>query len=358
MAHLPLTPTKRIQRIVAVAVASAVAAFGLAACSPGAAAGGSSEELRLGYFPNITHALPLLGVSNGDFQQALGATKLTTQTFNAGPAAIEAVLSGAVDATYIGPNPAINAFARSKGEAVRIVSGATSRGAQFVVKPEVTESNLQGKTFATPQLGNTQDVALRFWLKDRGLDAPISGQGNVNVVPTENSQTLELFKKGDIDGAWVPEPWASRLVIEGQGKVLVNEPDLWPNGQFVTTHLLVSTAYLEKNPTQVKALLAGELAVLQKIEDQPIVARDEVNAALDALTSKPLAPAVLERSWENLEITVDPIASSLKTDQEHAVAVGIADEVDLQGIYDLRLLNQLLKAAGKKPVSAGGLGQE
>lgn len=358
MKHQRQSPTKLIQRIIAVAVACAAAAFGLAACSSGSSASGSSNELRLGYFPNITHALPLLGVSNGEYQKALGDTKLTTQTFNAGPSAIEALLSGAIDASYIGPNPAINAYAKSNGSAVRIISGATSRGAQFVVKKDVTENNLKGKTFATPQLGNTQDVALRYWLKEKGLSAPTQGQGDVNILPTENAQSLELFKKGDIDGAWVPEPWASRLVIEGSGKVLVNEPDLWPNGEFVTTHLLVSTEYLENNPDKVKALLQGELAVLNQIEKDPKASREAVNQALDQLTSKPLKPEVLERAWGNLKVTLDPIASSLKTDQEHAVAVGIADEIDLKGIYDLRILNGLLKEAGKKPVSAGGLGQE
>lgn len=222
----------------------------------------------------------------------------------------------------------------------------------------MAESNLKGKTFATPQLGNTQDVALRFWLKEKGLSAPTTGQGDVNILPTENAQTLELFRKGDIDGAWVPEPWASRLVIEGGGKVLVNEPDLWPNGEFVTTHLLVSTKYLESHPDQVKALLQGELNTLEQIEAQPEQSRDAVNSALDGLTGKALDPKVLARAWDNLSITLDPIASSLKTDQEHAVAVGIADEIDLTGIYDLRILNELLKTKGEKPVSAGGLGQE
>lgn len=357
MESQPQSLTKLIQRIIAVAVACAAATFGLAACSSGSSSSGADNELRLGYFPNITHALPLLGVSSGEYQKALGETKLTTQTFNAGPSAIEAVLSGAIDASYIGPNPAINGYAKSKGTAIRIVSGATSRGAQFVVNPSITEGNLRGKTFATPQLGNTQDVALRYWLKEKGLSAPTTGQGDVNILPTENAQSLELFKKGDIDGAWVPEPWASRLVIEGKGKVLVNEPDIWPNGEFVTTHLLVSTEYLERNPEKVKALLQGELAVLNQIETDPAASREAVNAALDSLT-KPLAPKVLERAWGNLQVTLDPIASSLKTDQEHAVAVGIADDVDLNGIYDLRILNDLLKAAGKKPVSAGGLGLE
>lgn len=319
---------------------------------------GDAAELRLGYFANLTHALPLLGVANGQYQEALGDTVLTTQTFNAGPTAVEALLSGAIDATYIGPNPAINAFAQSNGEAVRIVSGATSGGAQFVVQPDVTQEALNGRTFSTPQLGNTQDVALRFWLQEQGLSAPRSGGGDVNVLPTENATTLDLFTKGEIDGAWVPEPWASRLVVEGGGKVLVDEADLWPGGEFVTTHLIVATDYLERHPETVAKLIRGELATLATIEANPEGSRDAINTALAGLTGKALEPEVLTRAWPNLNLTVDPIASSLRVDQEHAEAVGLSKPVDLTGIYDLRILNAELTAAGQPTVSAGGLGQE
>lgn len=346
----------------------AICALLLAACSgssavepEGAAASGSAAEapeLRLGYFANLTHALPVLGVANGTFQENLGSTKLTTQTFNAGPSAVEALLSGAIDATFIGPNPAINAFAKSDGEAIRIVSGATSGGAQFVVQPDVTEDNLRGRTFATPQLGNTQDVALRYWLQQKGLSAPKSGGGDVEVLPTENATTLDLFTKGDIDGAWVPEPWASRLVVEGGGKVLVDEADLWPGGQFVTTHLIVSTEYLAKYPGTVAKLVRAELATLAEIEANPEASRDATNAALEELTGKALKPEVLARAWPNLTLTVDPIASSLEADQQHAEAVGLAEPTDLTGIYDVRILNAELAAAGRPTVDVGTLGQQ
>ncbi len=361
--------TRPIRTHVFAALVAVLALLGLTACSSasGAAPQAASPlvtgeapapELRLGYFANLTHALPVLGVSDGVYQEKLGATKLSTQVFNAGPAAIEALLSGAIDAAYVGPNPAINAFQKSDGAAVRIVSGATSGGAQFVVKPEVTTENLKGRTFATPQLGNTQDVALRFWLKEKGLSAPKAGGGDVNIQPSENSTTLDLFKKGDIDGAWVPEPWASRLVTEGGGKVLVDEASLWPNGQFVSTQLIVSTDYLYKHPGTVARLLAGELATADQIAAQPLPSRDATNAALQQLTGKALSPEVLARAWANLTVTVDPIAASLQADQQHAEAVGLTQPIDLKGIYDLRLLNAELTAAGKPTVSAGGLGPE
>ena len=350
---------RSLKAVFAGVIGVALSATALTACSSGSAAD-STPTLRLGYFANLTHALPVLGVSNGQIQQALGSTKLETQTFNAGPAAIEALNSGAIDATFIGPNPAISAWTQSNGSAIKIISGATSGGAEFVVKPGITATaaSLKGKTFASPQLGNTQDVALRYWLKQKGLSAPKEGGGDVNVAPQENAQTLDLFKQGKIDGGWLPEPWASRLVQEGGGQVLVNEKDLWPNGQFVTTHLIVSQKFLDQNPGQVKALLQGVVNTLNTVQANPVQARSDVNAALKTLTGKALDETVLARSWDNLKITVDPIASSLQTDLEHAADVGISKSADLNGIYDLSILNSILTAAGKAPVSAGGLGKQ
>ena len=315
-------PRRGIRRVLTAVAALAVGATALTAC--GTSGSGSSEPtVRLGYFANLTHALPVLGVSNGQLQQALGSTKLETQTFNAGPAAIEAVNSGAIDATFIGPNPAISSWTQSAGSAIKIVAGATPGGAEFVVKPDITDSpdSLRGKTFATPQLGNTQDVALRYWLKQKGLSAPKEGGGDVYVAPQDNAQTLDLFKQGKVDGGWLPEPWASRLVQEGGGKVLVNEKDLWPKGQFVTTHLIVSQKFLESSPDKVKALLQGVVNTLNTVQANPIKAKADVNAALKTLTGKALDETVLARSWDNLTITVDPIASSLHTDLDHAVDV-------------------------------------
>lgn len=363
MTSMTRSAQRRRPRLLVVLVALLLTAATATGCSGAAASdspapNGEAAELRLGYFANLTHALPVLGVADGQYQQALGGTKLTTQVFNAGPAAVEAVLSGAVDAAYIGPNPAINAFSKSDGEAIRIVAGATSGGAQFVVKPEVTTDNLKGRTFATPQLGNTQDVALRYWLQQQGLTAPTAGGGDVNVQPMENSTTLTQFKAGAIDGAWLPEPWASRLVLEGGGKVLVDEASLWPNGEFVTTQLIVATPFLQKYPATVSKLLEGQLATQATVEKDPAAAQAATNAALEQLSGKALSPEVLARSWPSLKLTVDPIASSLRADQEHAVSVGLAKPVDLAGIYDLRLLKELLTAAGRPTVSDAGLGSK
>ena len=243
--------------------------------------------VRLAYFPNVTHATAIVGVEKGIFAEKLGANKLETKIVNAGPDAVTAILSGAIDASYIGPNPTINAFSQSNGEAIRIVSGATSAGALLVVKPEINSAaDLKGKKVATPQLGNTQDVALRYWLKQQGLKTDAQGGGDVSVVPQDNAQTLETFKSGAIQGAWVPEPWATRLIQEGGGKVLVDEKTLWPNGQFVTTHLIVATKFLKDHPDAVKRLIEGQVAANDYIAKNPDDAKKVVNDGITKYTGK------------------------------------------------------------------------
>ena len=351
--------SSRTVRALALAATALIATTALTACGgddkDSAAAGSGSAEasaIRLGYFPNITHAPALIGVNKGFFQEALGSTKLEAKTFNAGPAALEALLSGAIDATYIGPNPAINGWSQSKGQALKIIAGSTSAGAGLVVKAGITTAaDLKGKKIATPQLGNTQDVALRAWLKQNGLNADAQGGGDVSILPQDNSTALQAFAQGAIDGAWVPEPYFSRLQLESGGKVLVNEKDLWPNGQFVTTHLIVSQEFLKKYPGTVKKLLQGHLKSLDYIKTSNADAQKAANAQLEALSGKPLKDNVLAAAFGNLSFTADPIASSLYTSAQHAQDVGLLKPVDLKGIYDLGPLNELLKAAGQPEVS-------
>ena len=343
----------------AAATAAASSAAGSAEGSA-AAAGTAAETLRLGYFPNVTHASAVLGVKDGTFQDALGDTKLETSTFNAGPAAIEALLSGAIDATFIGPNPAINAFVKSNGDALRIVAGATDNGAALVVKPEINgPEDLKGKTLATPQLGGTQDVALRKWLLDNGLKVQTTGGADLDIVNQENAQTLDLFKSGEIDGAWLPEPWSSRLVLEAGGKTLVDEKTLWPDEKFQTTILISSRQFLADHPETIEALIKGEVAQTEAIAADPAKAQTDLNAAIGELTGKPLADTTIQAAFANIEPTWDPLAGTLNTIAANGVEAGTLTEVpDLKGIYDLTALNKVLVAAGKPPVSASGLGQE
>ena len=346
----------RFPRIVALLLV-AVALLATAACGgdPAPAAEGGEEDerpttLRLGYFPNITHATAIAGVERGIFEEALGDDELEVTTFNAGPAAVEALFSGAIDATYIGPNPAINAFVQSKGEAIRIISGATSGGAALVVRPGIDDiEDLRGKKIATPQLGNTQDVALRHHLKSVGIETTKEG-GDASIVPQENAQTLDTFTSGAIQAAWVPEPWATRLVNEGGGKVLLDEKELWPEGEFVTTHLVVRTEFLEEHPDTVRRLLDGQVAANAFVNDDTAEAQKVVNAGIAKITGKPLGEATLTGAWKSLRFTNDPIAASLAVSAEHATAVGLLDEADLDGIYDLDLLNAALQAAGEPAV--------
>ena len=315
--------------------------------------GTPAAELRLGYFPNVTHATAVYGDAAGIFADTLGDTRLSIQTFNAGPSAVEALFAGALDATYIGPNPAINAFVKSQGEAVRIVTGATSGGASLVVRPGITRvEDLRGTRIATPQTGGTQDIALRHYLDENGYQVDQTGAGDVTVLAQENPVTLTAFQAGDLDGAWVPEPWASRLVLEGGGTVLVNERDLWPGGDFVTTHLIVRTDFLREHPDTVRRLVAGSVESNRQINADPAKAKKVVNAALDQLTGKPLKPEILDRAFAQIRPTDDPVASSLATSAQHAFATGLVKEADLTGIYELDLLREVLG----RDVDDAGLG--
>ncbi len=357
--------------------ASAVAALCLtAACATAATTGSSTPvaadgpasasttgtpatELRLGYFANVTHTTPIVGVAKNFFAQKLGSTKLSTQVFNAGPAEMTALLGGKLDAAYVGPSSALNAWVKSNSGGLVIVAGAESAGAELVVRPAVkSPADLKGKSIASPQLGNTQDVALRSWLKQQGYTTTQQGGGDVQITPTDNATSLVLFEAGKIDGAWVPEPWASRLVVEGKGHVLVDEKTLWPGGDFATTNLAVSSSFLRAHPQTVRALIEGQLAANAWVTANPADAAALVNSTIKSLTGKALTNPVITRAWAEENVTDDPEAASLQTSLDHAVSDGLLKQTPLTGIYDLSLLNQALAAAGRPAVSSAGLGPQ
>ena len=306
--------------------------------------------IRVGYFPNITHSQALLGLARGDFQKALGSNvAIQTTVFNAGPSVIEALFAGQINLAYIGPNPAINGYVQSKGEALRVVAGAASGGAGLVVRAGAniqSTADLAGKRLATPQLGNTQDVALRNYLAAHGLK-PVEQGGDVQIIPTQNPQILDLFKNGQIDGAWVPEPWASRLVVEGGGQIFVDERDLWPDGDFTTACIIVSAEFLKAYPDVVKAWLTAHVEVTQWETAHPAEAQTLLNAEIEKLAGKKLPEAVLAQAWMRLRPTWDPISASLIASADAAYAAGfLKTKPDLGGIYDLTLLNEILKSKG------------
>jgi NitT/TauT family transport system substrate-binding protein len=321
-----------------------------------------AAELKLGYFGNLTHAPALVGINQGFFEKNLGSTKLSTETFNAGPAAIEALNAGAIDAAYIGPNPAINSFVKSQGESVSIIAGAAAGGAQLVVRPGISSAaDLKGKTLASPQLGGTQDVALRAWLGSQGYQTEVDGTGDVAINPTENAQTLKLFQDGKVDGAWLPEPWASRLVLQAGAKVLVDEKDLWDGsgsgkpGQFPTTVLIVNRKFAAAHPDTVKALLKGHTESVAWLNEAPAGEKTAViNAALQESAGAALPADVIDRSLKNIVFTVDPLAGTYPKLLKDGVDAGTTKQADISGLFDLRALNEV---AGES-ISAAGLGQD
>jgi NitT/TauT family transport system substrate-binding protein len=315
-----------------------------------------SKTLRIGYFPNINHAQAVIGLGRGDFQRALGDNvEVTTQIFNAGPAAIEALFANQIDVTYIGPGPTINGYVRSSGEALRVISGAASGGAVFVVRNDSginSPQDLANKKFATPELGNTQDIALRNYLLDNGFNT-IENGGNVEVLTVKNPDIMTLFVTKQIDGAWVPEPWGETLVKEGGGRIFVDERDLWPpEGKFVTVNIIVRPDYLQNNPDVIKKLLKAHIDVTNWINSNKTAAIEPFNVELQKLTGKTLTEDILNASLSRIEFTYDPIRLSLFQDANDAYSMGfLPQQPDLSGIYDLTILDQVLEEGGLPPVS-------
>ncbi len=328
----------RAQNLIAVAFA------GLLVCRAAAA-----ETLRVGYFPNITHAQPLVGLANGAFQKAMEGVTIDVKTFTAGPSAVEALFASAIDLAYLGPGPAINGYVKSQGEII-VVAGACSGGASLVVRGDSTirtPADFHGKRIATPQFGGTQDIALRHWLKAQGL-APVEAGGDVRVLPMANADQLTLFLQNHLDAAWAPEPWATRLVVEGHGRRYLDERDLWPRREFTTTVIVVRKKFLKDHPDLVKKWLAAHVDVTRWIKANSAEARALTNKEIARLTSKALPDAVLAQAWDRLELTVDPLAASLSSNASAAFELGFLGRTspDLSHLVDLTLLTEVLQSKG------------
>ncbi|MFE0626274.1 ABC transporter substrate-binding protein [Streptomyces sp. NPDC058864] len=330
-----------------------------AAASSGTSKKLSASTVKIGYFANLTHATPLVGLKEGFFADELGSgTTIKESVFNAGPAEIEALNAGSIDIGWIGPSPAVNGWTKSGGKSLKIISGSASGGVKLVVNPDKikTLKDVKGKKIATPQLGNTQDVAFLNWIAEQGwkVDAT-SGKGDVSVVRTDNKVTPDAYKTGSIDGAWVPEPTASKLVAEG-AKVLLDERDLWPDKKFVITNVIVSQTFLKEHADVVEAVLRGSVKTNAWINANPDKAKADANAQLEKLSGKPLPADVIDPAWESIQVIDDPLASTLQTEADHAVTAGLLEKPSLGGIYDLSLLNKILEADGKPAIDDAGLG--
>ncbi|MCT9142214.1 aliphatic sulfonate ABC transporter substrate-binding protein [Streptomyces violarus] len=316
------------------------------------------DNVKIGYFGNLTHGTALVGMEKGFFQKALGATKVEPAIFNAGPSEIEALNSESIDIGWIGPSPAINGYTKSAGKNLRIIGGSASGGVKLVVNPDKIKSlkDVKGKRIATPQLGNTQDVAFLNWAAEQGWKVdPQSGKGDVTVVRSDNKVTPDAYKSGSIDGAWVPEPTASKLVAEG-GKVLLDESSLWPDKKFVITNIIVRQEFLKEHPKVVEAVLKGSVETNKWINANPDQAKAAANKQLEEDSGKALPADVLDPAWKSIQFTDDPLASTLNTEAAHAVKAGLLEKPDLNGIYDLAPLNKVLKAEGEPTVDDAGLG--
>src|SRR5215204_4270433 len=314
------------------------------------------KTLRIGYFLNINHAQAVIGLGKGDFQRALGNNiEVKTQIFNAGPSAMEALFANQIDVTYIGTNPAINGYVQSNGEALRIISGAASGGAVFVVRNDSginSPQDLAKKKFSSPQLGNTQDVALRKYLLDNGYKTKENG-GNVEVIPAKTGDIVSLMIKKEIDGAWVPEPWGAKLIKEANAKVLVDERDLWPEGKFVTAHIIARTDYLQRNPDVIKKLLEAHIDETNWINGNPEEALQIFNGELNKLTGKTIPEEEYREGISRIELTYNPLKESLFKSANDAFDIGFLGKTrpDLSEIYDVTILKEVLKEMGLQEIA-------
>lgn len=307
--------------------------------------------IHVGYFSNITHAQALVGIENGTFQKHVGENVgITTKIFNAGPEEIEALFAGEIDIGYIGPSPALNGFVQSQGEALKIIAGAMSGGTVLVVQPELAADfaergvdALRGKKIASPQQGNTQDISLRAYLQNQSLAKA------VEVIPIANADQLALFADHELDGAWSPEPWASRLIQDAGAVIALDERDLWPNGEFATTVVIARTEFIEEHPDIVQAWIDGHVAVTQWLIDHPAEAQKQVNDAIEHITDKRLADATLAAAWSRLQPQTALLRDSITTFANQAVALDFLDTsaVDLTQLYDESFLTSAGIAASQ-----------
>src|SRR5215471_3164654 len=321
----------------------------------GATRAKSQTVIRVGAFPNITHPQAMIGKANGWFEKAMGPNvKIEWKTFNAGPSAIEALFAGAIDMTYIGPNPTISGYVRSQGEALRVVAGAACGGALLIVRHDAginKPEDFHDKRVGSPQVVNTQDVALRAWLQTHGMK-PVNKGGDVQVLPMANPDQLTLFVKKQLDAAWAPEPWATRLIHEGNGRLLLDERDLWPNRQFVTTNLIVSTQFLRQHPDLVRNWIRAHVELTGWINQNQPEARKLLNRQIQSETGKALPDEVMNEAFTRIEITYDPLRSSLLASAKSAFDAGFLGRQmpDLSRLYDLTLLNEVMAEKGRKAI--------
>ncbi len=357
----------RFKKIAAVLTLAPAMAMAVSACGPkkpaesgddgkGNVAAATPITVHLAYFPNVTHAAALVGTGSGDFAKALGSNvKIDEQSFAAGPAEIEALFANNVDIGYIGPGPAVNGYLKSRGTLLRIIAGASSGGAALVVRKDagVTDvKSLGGKRVAVPQTGGTQDISLRHALQEAGLKSTDRG-GNVNVLPAAPADMLTLFQKKELDAAWVPEPWVSRLVKEGNGLLAQDERDLWPNKKFATTVVIVRTAFLQEHPDVVANFLKAHVTAVDWIGSHHDEAAKLISERIKKLTGKALPLDVVNSALSRTDFTYDPLKESVLTFADWANALGYLKQgrAGISDLIDTKPLNTALTALQKPGIN-------
>jgi len=326
---------------VAVAVAVAMIAFGTSQSN-------SSHEntVRVAFFPNLGHSIAIVGTEKGIFAEKLSnQTVIETRLFDSGPQVIESIFANEIDLAYVGPGPAINGFLKSDGKALKILAGAASGGVSLVIHPNSkieSVTDFPGKRIAAPQIGNTQDISLRNYLYQNNLK-PAEKGGSVYVINVVNPDIFTLFSKGELDAAWVPEPWATRLVQQLDGIRLFQEKDLWPDQKFSSAVLIVRSEFLEKHPDIVQKWVEAHVQTSDWINEHPAETKLIFNDFLKKKTGKTFSSEILNEAFSNLQITSDPIESSINTFAERANSLGYLgrEGYSLEGIFYTEPLNSI-----------------
>ena len=304
----------------------------------------NQDKIRVAFFPSIGHIIPIVGLEEKIFEKGIGEEKqIETKLFDSGPQVIESIFSGSIDVAYVGPGPIINGFLKSDGKDIKILSGAASGGASFIIQPNSgleSLENFDGKRIASPQISNSQDVSLRHYLESHGLKSVENG-GTVFVLNISNPDIYTLFAKGDIDGAWVPEPWATILVQELDGIRLFNEEKLWPNEEFASVLLIVRTEYLENNPETIQKWVESHEKIVTWVNSNPDKSKSLFSSFLIDYMGKSLPTKIIDESFSNITITSDPIKNSVIIFAERADSLGYLgrDGYNLDGIFYNAVLN-------------------
>ena len=302
--------------------------------------GAGPSEVRIGYFANLTHAQAVLGVSGGGFERAVAPAAVKTRIFNAGPSLVEALFAGEIDIGYVGPGPAVAAHAKSRGQGIRVIAGAAANGVAIVARDGsgiAKLKDLKGKRVATPQHGNTQDIAARYYLQHELKQDTLN-----NVIPVANAEQAALMARGEIDAAWAPEPWGARLVAEANGRIIGEEKDLWPSNQFTLTLVITTPEFLAEHPQVVERVLAEHRAITARLQSNPTGQLPALEAGLFALTNKKLPPGVLADALTRVQFTDDPLEDTLATMARWSHEIGfLKEQPDLTGLVDTTVLKKL-----------------